>query len=242
MNGAEGLLKVLVANDIKLCFANPGTSEMHIVAALEKVPEMRSVLALFEGVCSGAADGYARMTLKPASTLLHLGPGLGNALANLHNARRARSPLLNIVGDHALGHGTLQPPLASDISLIAKNVSAWVKADSTSETLIADTQSAIRATQQTRSAFAGQIATLIVPADAAWGDLPPETQVEDSVLVSPEPTVDSALITEVAKRIDERTLLLLDGAALSEDAWSASELYCPKSEMPGGDGHFPPSN
>src|SRR5262245_10716357 len=114
MNGAQSLIRTLVACDVDVCFMNPGTSEMHFVAALDDVPEMRPVLALFEGVVTGAADGYARMRDRPAATLLHLGPGLTNALANVHNARRAHSPMVNIVGDHATYHKVYDAPLNSD--------------------------------------------------------------------------------------------------------------------------------
>src|SRR4051794_29902031 len=127
MNGAHALLETLVANGVDVCFTNPGTSEMHFVAALDDVPQMRAVLALFEGVATGAADGYARMADRPAASLLHLGPGLGNGLANLHNARRARTPLINIVGDHATYHQALDAPLQSDIQSVARNVSIWYR-------------------------------------------------------------------------------------------------------------------
>src|SRR5438093_9985426 len=115
MNGAQALIRTLVDCGVDVCFTNPGTSEMHFVAALDSVPEMRGVLGLFEGVVTGAADGYARMTGRPAATLLHLGPGLGNGLANLHNARRAHSPMVNVVGDHATVHQRFDAPLQSDI-------------------------------------------------------------------------------------------------------------------------------
>src|SRR2546428_7251440 len=115
MNGAQALIRTLVASGVDVCFANPGTSEMHFVAALDSVPEMRGILALFEGVVTGAADGYGRMADKPAATLLHLGPGMANGLANLHNARRARTPLVNVVGDHAIYHKQYDAPLESDI-------------------------------------------------------------------------------------------------------------------------------
>src|SRR3984957_11444704 len=115
MNGAESLVRTLVGGGVEACFANPGTSEMHIVAALDRVPEMRCVLGLFEGVVTGAADGYARMAGKPACTLLHLGPGLANGLANLHNASRAHVPIINIVGQHATGHLKFETPLKSDV-------------------------------------------------------------------------------------------------------------------------------
>src|SRR5438128_12198937 len=127
MNGAHALLRTLVANGVDTCFTNPGTSEMHFVAALDDVPEMRPILALFEGVATGAADGYGRMAGRPAATLLHLGPGLGNGPANLHNARRAKVPIVNIVGDHATYHVQYDAQLQSDIETVARNVSSWVR-------------------------------------------------------------------------------------------------------------------
>jgi len=128
MNGAESLVRTLVAGGVDVCFANPGTSEMHFVAALDRVEGMRCVLGLFEGVVTGAADGYFRMKGTPASTLLHLGPGLANGLANLHNARRAFTPIVNIIGDHATYHRAFDAPLTSDIAAIAAPNSLWVKA------------------------------------------------------------------------------------------------------------------
>src|SRR5580700_6402828 len=127
MNGAESLVRTLVAGGVDTCFTNPGTSEMHIVAALDRATEMRCVLALFEGVVTGAADGYARMTERPACTLLHLGPGLANGLANLHNASRARTPIVNIVGQHATYHLRHNTPLTSDIEGVARPFSDWVR-------------------------------------------------------------------------------------------------------------------
>ncbi|WP_343961364.1 thiamine pyrophosphate-binding protein, partial [Pseudonocardia alaniniphila] len=127
MNGARALIRSLVASGVEVCFANPGTSEMHFVAALDAVPQMRAVLTLFEGVATGAADGYARMAGRPAATLLHLGPGLGNGLANLHNARKAGAPIVNIVGDHAIEHMKFDAPLQSDIGPVAGSVSGWVR-------------------------------------------------------------------------------------------------------------------
>ena len=126
MNGAQALIGSLTAAGVDVCFMNPGTSEMHFVAALDSVPAMRGVLALFEGVATGAADGYARMTGRPAAVLLHLGPGLANGLANLHNARRAGTPVLVIVGGHATGHVRYDAPLQSDIEALARTVSGWV--------------------------------------------------------------------------------------------------------------------
>src|SRR6187455_3716780 len=127
MNGAQAMIRTLVDAGVTTCFTNPGTSEMHFVAALDAVPEMRGVLALFEGVATGAADGYGRMAEKPAATLLHLGPGLANGLANLHNARRAATPIVNIVGDHATYHAQYDAPLASDTEGLARTVSTWVR-------------------------------------------------------------------------------------------------------------------
>src|SRR6202023_3299310 len=127
MNGADALLATLVANEVTACFANPGTSEMQFVAALDRNPQMRPVLCLFEGVATGAADGYGRMAEKPASTLLHGAPGLANGLANLHNARRARSPIVNVVGDQASYHRPLDPPLTGDTDGWARGVSAWTR-------------------------------------------------------------------------------------------------------------------
>jgi acetolactate synthase I/II/III large subunit len=164
MNGAESLIRTLVAGGICTCFANPGTSEIHIVAALDKIPEMRCVLGLFEGVVTGAADGYARMAEKPACTLLHLGPGLGNGLANLHNASRARVPIVNLVGQHATYHLQYDTPLASDIEGIARPYSKWLRTSRSSSDLGHDTAEAVVAARTAP----GQIATLIVPADVAW--------------------------------------------------------------------------
>ncbi|MGH9046071.1 MAG: thiamine pyrophosphate-binding protein, partial [Acidimicrobiales bacterium] len=166
MNGAQSLVRTLVGCGIDVCFMNPGTSEMHFVATLDAVPEMRSVLTLFEGVATGAADGYGRMTGGPAATLLHLGPGLGNGVANLHNARRARTPLVNVVGDHATYHKKFDAPLESDIEGIARSVSpGFVRRGTAPETLGADTADAVGAAWGPP----GQVATLVVPADVSWG-------------------------------------------------------------------------
>ena len=139
---------------------------MHFVAALDSVPEMRAVLALFEGVATGAADGYARMAGTPAATLLHLGPGLGNGLANLHNARRARVPIVNIVGDHATYHTQYDAPLQSDIETVARNVSTWVRTSRSTAELARDAVEAVSAA----IGPPGQVATLILPADVSWSD------------------------------------------------------------------------
>src|SRR3984885_7724702 len=145
MNGAECLLRTLLANEVDLCLMNPGTSEMQFVSALDRVPGMRGVLGLFEGVCSGAADGYARMRGKPAATLLHLGPGLGNALANFHNARKARTPVVNIVGQPSTPHLRYDAPLTADIEAFARPVSGWIRTLQRSQDMGADTVSVIRA-------------------------------------------------------------------------------------------------
>ena len=166
MNGAETLVRTLIANDVNVCFTNPGTSEMHFVAALDKVDGMRCVLGLFEGVVTGAADGYFRVTGKPASTLLHLGPGLGNGLANLHNAKKARSGIVNIVGEHARDHIQYDAPLTADIEGIARPMSHWVKTSQSAAEIGADGALAIEAAR----AAPGQIATLILPADTAWNE------------------------------------------------------------------------
>src|SRR5882724_1271885 len=145
MNGAQALIRTLVACGVEVCFANPGTSEMHFVAALDAVPQMRGVLCLFEGTATGAADGYGRMTGRPAAALMHLGPGLGNGLANLHNARRARTPLVAVVGDHATYHKRLDAPLESDIDSLARPVSAWVRRSLRAADVAADAADAVAA-------------------------------------------------------------------------------------------------
>jgi acetolactate synthase I/II/III large subunit len=203
MNGAEALVRTLVAAGVDVCFANPGTSEMHIVAALDDVPQLRPVLTLFEGVAGGAADGYARMTGRPAATLLHLGPGLGNALANLHNARRGRAPLLTVVGDHARAHKRRDAPLESDIDALAGSVSAWVRRSLTTADVAADAAEAVAATRD-------GIATLIVPADVSWED---GAAPADPVPRRPKPCGAPAVLDEVAAVLDSGApVVLLVGA------------------------------
>src|SRR5262252_5412825 len=170
MNGAQRLLATLTRNGIEVCFANPGTSEMHFVAALDDAGGMRCVLGLFEGVLTGAADGYARMADRPASTLLHLGPGLANGLSNLHNAMRAQSPVVNVIGDHATYHRHLDAPLTSDIEGAARPFSHWVRTSPTADTLAADGAAAVAAALSAP----GKVACLILPADAAWNELAKE--------------------------------------------------------------------
>src|SRR5439155_6875739 len=166
MNGAESLVRTLVAGGVDVCFTNPGTSEMHFVAALDRVEGMRCVLGLFEGVVTGAADGYYRMSEKPAATLLHLGPGLANGLANIHNANKAMSGMVNIVGDHATYHRQYDAPLTSDIEGLARPSSHWVKTSPDATAIAADGALAIEAARRPP----GQIATLILPADTAWNE------------------------------------------------------------------------
>src|SRR5208337_2854860 len=138
MNGAESLIRTAIAAGVEVCFANPGTTEMPLVAALDASDGLRPVLGLFEGVCTGAADGYARMTGLPALTLLHLGPGFANGIANLHNARRARSPIVNVIGDHATWHAAADAPLTSDIVSLARPVSGWIRSSREARSLARD--------------------------------------------------------------------------------------------------------
>jgi acetolactate synthase I/II/III large subunit len=210
-NGAQALIRTLVDSGVTTCFTNPGTSEMHFVAALDSVPEMRAVLCLFEGVATGAADGYARMADAPAATLLHLGPGLGNGLANLHNARRAKVPLVNIVGDHATDHVRYDAPLQSDIESVARNVSAWVRTSTSTRNLPFDAVEAVVAAKGPP----GQVATLILPADVSWTDgaqplPPPAAAVAQS---APAEAIESAAR---ALRGGGRAAVLLGGRALRE--------------------------
>jgi acetolactate synthase-1/2/3 large subunit len=218
MNGAQALIRTLVDSGVDVCFMNPGTSEMHFVAALDSVPEMRSSLALFEGVATGAADGYARMAGKPAATLLHLGPGLGNGLANLHNARRARTPIVNIVGDHATYHAQYDAPLQSDIETVARNVSSWVRAPQRADDVAPAAAEAVAAALGPP----GQVATLVLPADTAWLDA--------SGAAAPAPRrgaapVDATVVADAAKvlRSGEPAALFLGGDAVaSEEALVAA--------------------
>src|ERR1700734_889040 len=155
-NGAHALIRTLVGAGVDTCFTNPGTSEIHVVAALDSVPEMRAILTLFEGVATGAADGFARMADAPASTLLHLGPGLGNGLANLHNARRAKVPVVNIVGDHATYHVQYDAPLESDIASIARSVSGWYRVAARSDDVGGDAADAVAAASRPPGCVATQ--------------------------------------------------------------------------------------
>lgn len=209
MNGAESLIGTLVAGGVDTCFTNPGTSEIHIVAALDRMTQMRCVLGLFEGVVTGAADGYARMTGKPACTLLHLGPGLGNGLANLHNAGRAQVPIVNIVGQHATYHLRYDTPITSDIEGIARPFSRWLRTSSATSDIGNDTAEAIVAARTPP----GQIATLIVPADFAWSE-GGKIAILPHVPQAPMPTTEAIERAAIMLRSGLRTAILLSGDAL----------------------------
>ncbi len=214
MNGAEVLIDTLSRGGVEVCFANPGTSEMQLVAAIDGQDGMRSVLGLFEGVVTGAADGYGRMAGKPAATLLHVGSGLANGCANLHNARRARSPVINIVGDHATHHLKYDAPLTSDIAGLAAPFSDWLQTSTSPDDLAQKGADAIHAASE----FPGRIATIIAPANHAWdavkGDKP---KIHTSL---PRPVTDENAIKEAAQclQADGPTVLFLGGTALHEDA------------------------
>ena len=209
MNGAQALIRTLAGCGVEVCFSNPGTSEMHFVAALDAVPQMRGVLCLFEGVATGAADGYGRMAGRPAAALLHLGPGLANGLANLHNAKRAHTPLLAVVGDHATYHKRFDALLESDIDALAGSVSTWLRRPARSADLAGDAVKAVAATMRPP----GGIATLILPADVSWSEgaepaLPLPVRAPAPV---PDDVVESAAS---ALRSGEPCVILLGGAAV----------------------------
>jgi acetolactate synthase-1/2/3 large subunit len=204
MNAAEGLVRTLVGAGVEVCFTNPGTSEMHFVAALDRVPGMRPILGLFEGVVSGAADGYGRMAERPAATLLHLGPGLANGIANFHNARKAHTPIVSVVGNHALPHLRFDAPLTADVEAIARPVSAWVRSARDPAELPGDAAAAVAAALSPP----GGIATLVVPADVAWG----EAQGPAAALPLPKrETVPPESVRDAARalRSGEPALLLM---------------------------------
>jgi acetolactate synthase-1/2/3 large subunit len=211
MNGAESLVRTLVCGGVNVCFTNPGTSEMHFVAALDKVEGMRCVLALFEGVVTGAADGYWRMCGRPAATLLHLGPGLGNGLANLHNAKKASSGIVNIVGEHASYHIKYDAPLTADIEGIARPVSHWVKTSTSAAAVATDGAAAIAMA----STPPGHIATLILPGDTAWNEGSAPAPLP-SIPVRPQVTADAVKQATQMLAQGAGTMLLLAGEAMHE--------------------------
>ncbi|QQD23535.1 acetolactate synthase large subunit [Venatoribacter cucullus] len=217
-NGAQALMKTLVDAGVEVCFTNPGTSEMHFVAALDSEPKMKAVLALFEGVATGAADGYARMADKPAATLLHLGCGLGNGLANLHNARKGKVPVVNIVGDHATHHVQYDAQLQSDIETVARNVSpGFVRTSKSTAALSQDVADAVVAAR----GYPGSVATLILPADVSWGEgavpcvVPPQPKA---------PVASDEVVNAIADAIrsGKKTALLLGGRSLREPSLLAA--------------------
>jgi acetolactate synthase-1/2/3 large subunit len=246
MNGAECLLRTLLANGVDTCFMNPGTSEMQFVSALDRVGAMRGVLCLFEGVCSGAADGYARMLRKPAATLVHLGPGLANALANFHNARKAHSPVVSIVGQHTARHLRYDAPLTADIEAFARTVSAYVRTLERPEDMGEAASAAILAARTPP----GQVATLIVPADFSWS----EAGEPGPVLTPAErlgPRAECIGETACVLKSGEPTGLLLSGGALLSPGLKAAgqlaaaagvrvfaDRYAARTE--GGAGRFAP--
>ncbi len=210
MLGAEILVRSLVAGGIDTCLGNPGTSEMHFVAALDRAPGLRSVLTLFEGVATGAADGYARVAGKPACTLMHLGPGLANGLCNLHNAKRARMPVVNIVGEHAAKHRQHDAPLHSDVEAVARTFSDWVRTTQSAATIAEDCAAAIAAARTPP----GRIATLILPADTAWTD-GGEWRAVPVPAISPA-AVPMERVTRAAAHLrSERSALMIGGEGLS---------------------------
>lgn len=220
MNGAEALLRTAASAGVQVCLANPGTTELPLVSALDAVPEIRPVLGLFEGVCTGAADGYGRMAGRPALTLLHLGPGLANGLANLHNARRARTPVVNLVGDHASWHLSADAPLTSDIESLGAPMSGWLRRCSSPATAASDLAEAVAAAAE------GLVATLVVPADCQWG------RTEGPVpAVSPPPRSipDPAQLETALVAVTPDAVLLLGGAALSKSGLRAADRVAAKT-------------
>lgn len=211
MNGAESLARTLVACGVDTCFANPGTSEMHFVSALDRVAGLRCVLGLAETVVAGCADGYARLAGKPAATLFHCGPGLGNAIANLHNAKRAHTPIVNIVGDHATYHRPYDAPLTADTEGLARTVSSWVRTSASAQTVGTDAAAAVQAA----CTPPGGTATLILPADCAWNE-----GAQPGVPLAPPPRAQVAMetVSSIAQalRAGQPSMLLLSGAALGE--------------------------
>ncbi len=244
MNGAESLVHTLADGGIEVCFANPGTSEMHFVAALDRTRRMRCVLGLFEGVVTAAADGYARMAEKPAVTLLHLAPGLANASANLHNAKKARTPMVNVVGDHAVRHLAFDAPLTGDVEGAARPFSHWVRTARTAATVANEGAFALHAAQS----FPGRVATLVLPADTAWE--PGGSPVATPEAAAPEPLAEaqiaaaadqlardgsgSAIVLGFRTLTDPATLRLAAAVAERTGATLLSPTSNPRTERGGG--------
>ena len=224
MNGAESLIRTAIAAGVEVCFANPGTTEMPLVAALDSADGLRPILGLFEGVCTGAADGYGRMAEKPAMTLLHLGPGFANGIANLHNARRARSPIVNLIGDHATWHVGADAPLTSDIVSLATPVSGWVRSVRTAASLADTTAQAIAAAGRAP----GQIATLIIPSDCQWD---PAERHAEAIEPPALPLCSSNTVKRAAESIRKgnRVALFLGGTGLRARGLKAAARIAAKS-------------
>ncbi|MFV8246244.1 acetolactate synthase large subunit [Mycolicibacterium peregrinum] len=220
--GAEVVVNRLLAEGVDVCFANPGTSEMHFVAALDAAPAMRPVLCLFEGVATGAADGYARIAGTPAATLLHLGPGMANGLANLHNARRAFTPVVNVVGDHATYHQPLDAPLESDIDALGR----WTGGSVHRPESAADLDAAVLGAVQSATRTPGRVATLVLPADYSWGSAPqnplPDKGIGHPVGDGPAGLMDVTGAAELLRTQGERAVVLLGGAATHADGLRAA--------------------
>ena len=249
MNGARSLLRTFVEQGIELCFANPGTSEMHAVAALADTPGIRGSLVLFEGVATGAADGYARMSGLPAATLLHLGPGLANGLSNLHNARRASSPVVNVIGDHASYHRALDAPLTTDVEGTARLFSDWVRTSSGADVVAGDGADAVAASRS------GRVASLILPADAAWNRAAePVTPSPGRPVHDPDgPAADELAVeaaAEAMRSAGPRSAILFGGSASGAEglrlaaevgAWTGAEVLVSThiARVPRGAGRHP---
>ncbi len=215
MNGAELLVKTAVEAGVEVCFANPGTTELPVVTALDKIPGIKAFLGLFEGVCTGAADGYGRMLDRPAMVLLHLGPGLANGLSNLHNARRAKSPVLTVVGEHATWHRDADPPLAMDIESLARTVSRWWRTSKSAVDIGRDVSDAVVASRR------GQVATLIIPHDYQLAECDVNGVKTPG---GPFDPLDSGAIKAVALRLraSRKVALMLGGRALRKSGLDAA--------------------
>jgi acetolactate synthase I/II/III large subunit len=225
MNGAESLIRTALAAGVEVCFANPGTTEMPLVAALDAVEGMRAVLGLFEGVCTGAADGYARMTDKPALTLTHLGPGFANGIANLHNARRARSPVVNVIGDHATWHLAADAPLTSDIASLARPVSSWVREVKSAQAAGREMAEAIAAAGHAP----GRVCTLIVPSDCQWNQAEGvATAIRPAQLA---PVADSAIAksADLLRKHGSQTVLFMGAQGIRERGLAAAGRIAAKT-------------
>jgi acetolactate synthase-1/2/3 large subunit len=218
MNGAESLARTLVASGVDTCFANPGTSEMHFVAALDRVAGLRCVLGLAETVVAGCADGYGRMAGKPAAALFHCGPGLANGIANLHNARRGHTPVVAIAGDQATYHRPLDAPLTADTEGLARSVSHWVRTTSSARNVGADAATAVQAARTPP----GGVATLVLPADCAWDE---GAEPAAALAVPPRQGVAPEGVRDVARalRSGGPSMIMLSGAALSEPGLRAAQ-------------------